>query len=44
MVVRTLIRAVDPLDTCRAGSKSDYRLLARAEDLFSGESALLPVG
>ena len=26
------------------GSKLDYRLLMRAEDLFSGGSALLPAG
>jgi len=32
------------VDTYRAGSKSDYRLLVRAEDLFSGGSAFASRG
>ena len=48
MVVWTLICAVNPFngesgsDTCRAGSKSDYRLLMRAEDLFREEAPCFP--
>ncbi len=43
MVVGTLICAVNPVqwgvDTCRAGSKSDYRLLIRAGDVVFGRLA-----